>query len=120
MPPAESKRRRGGQPGNLNAVKHGYYSRQFHQDEIQDLESGTWGGVLDEIAMLKVAIRRLFEQVEESPDPDACRKSLGALGLAAVRLARLVELQKSLGNGDELMLALSQALVEINMEMGWK
>lgn len=120
MSPDESKRRRGGPPGNLNAFKHGYYSHQFRADEIQDLEAGQRGGVLDEMAMLKVAIRRLFEQVEENPDPEACRKTLGALGLAAVRLARLVEVQKSLGNGDELMQALSQAIAEINAEMGWK
>lgn len=32
------KRKRGGQLGNLNALKHGFYSRQFKGMELDDLE----------------------------------------------------------------------------------
>jgi hypothetical protein len=36
LPP--SKRPRGAQPGNSNAVKHGFYSRKFHPQELNDLD----------------------------------------------------------------------------------
>ena len=33
------KKRRGAQPGNLNALKHGFYSRSFKELENSDLEA---------------------------------------------------------------------------------
>ncbi len=35
-------KRRGGQPGNVNAVKHGFYSRRFHEIEAADQEAALW------------------------------------------------------------------------------
>ena len=34
-------KQRGGQPGNLNALKHGFYSEQFKTTEIEDIEALT-------------------------------------------------------------------------------
>ena len=36
---SKKKRKRGGQPGNLNALKHGFYSRLFREPEIADLDT---------------------------------------------------------------------------------
>jgi hypothetical protein len=33
------KRKRGGQPGNGNALRHGFYSRRFTRQEVEDLEN---------------------------------------------------------------------------------
>jgi hypothetical protein len=52
---------RGAQPGNNNALKHGFYSRKFKTQEAADLDALTSTGLQDEIAMIRVAIRRLFE-----------------------------------------------------------
>ena len=52
------KRKRGGQPGNINAIKHGFYSKNFSLAERRGLKV-TEGVVLgDEIALLRVLIRR--------------------------------------------------------------
>ena len=34
-----AKRNRGAQPGNVNALKHGFYSQQFRNGELADLDS---------------------------------------------------------------------------------
>jgi hypothetical protein len=33
------KRKRGGQPGNVNTLKHGFYSHTFRSEEREDLEA---------------------------------------------------------------------------------
>jgi uncharacterized protein YjcR len=43
-------RRQGGQQGNLNALKHGFYSKQFQEGEIADLEKAE--GLKEEIGMM--------------------------------------------------------------------
>jgi len=43
-------RRQGGQQGNLNALKHGFYSMQFQEGEIADLEKAE--GLKEEIGMM--------------------------------------------------------------------
>ena len=60
------KRKRGGQPGNINAIKHGFYSKNFSLAERRGLKV-TEGVVLgDEIALLRVLIRRFAEQIQAS------------------------------------------------------
>lgn len=53
------KRRRGAQPGNLNALKHGFYSKQFEPAEIQDLETRLLEGLQDEVAIIKANAMRI-------------------------------------------------------------
>ena len=51
-------RKRGGQPGNTNAYKHGFYTKNFSPAERKGLQA-TQGVVLgDEIALLRVLIKR--------------------------------------------------------------
>jgi len=47
-------KRRGGQPGNVNAVKHGFYSRRFRELEAEDLDAALQNGLGDEIDMMRV------------------------------------------------------------------
>jgi hypothetical protein len=56
----KSGRRPGGQPGNRNALKHGFYSKLFKPGELDDLNAVLADGLTDEIAMLRVVVRRLF------------------------------------------------------------
>ena len=52
------RKKRGGQPGNTNALKHGFYAKNFSLAERRGLQV-TKGVVLgDEIALLRVLIRR--------------------------------------------------------------
>lgn len=108
--------KRGAPRGNTNAVKHGYYSRLFKPLEANDLEAILRDGLEDEIAMLRVITRRVFELTDNEENIENSIKTLSALGMAATRLARLLEAQKSLGGGDRTLQLLSQALAEIQKE----
>jgi len=55
-------RPRGAQPGNTNALKHGFYAKHFNQLELSDLETALSGGLDNEIEMLRVAQRRTFAE----------------------------------------------------------
>lgn len=112
------KRKRGAQPNNLNAFQHGFYSRLFRPMEAEDLENKLNTGLEDEIAMLRVVTRRTFELADRGSDIDGTIKALGAMGLASIRLSRLLKAQKELGEGDEALSALSTALDDILKEWG--
>ena len=111
-------RRRGAQPGNKNALKHGFYSRSFRNLESEELDRLS-NGLADEITLLRVLIRRVFEAANDEEDTlDTWVKSLHALSMAASRIAALVRTQKSL-NGDtdtQMAEALSAALQQISRE----
>ena len=103
-------RKAGGQPGNLNALKHGFYSRQLNSMEVLDL-SVMSEGLVDEIALMRVLIRRVFEAAGEDLSLEAWSRLLGTLGLASTQLASLLRTQKVLtgrGGGD-IAAALSAA-----------
>jgi hypothetical protein len=89
-------RKRGAQPGNTNALKHGFYTRHFNPGETANLER-IQKGVADEIYMLRMAMQRLvlLATAEETTAAD-WQKTLQALGLASQRLANLVKLQHEL------------------------
>lgn len=87
-----SSRKKGGQPGNLNAYKHGFYSDRFHDVENIALEAYLSTGLDSEVAMLRVFTRRVFELADGIQDLKEARESLGALGLAATRLAALLRI----------------------------
>ena len=50
----------GDSQGNWNALKHGYYSKRFNPLELKDLDTVLTDGLQDEIALLRVIIRRVF------------------------------------------------------------
>ncbi len=100
-----------GQKGNKNALKHGFYSRAFREIELNDLES-LEEGLMSEIAMLRVATRRLFDIYnayhESAHDPDSGLDSsvladlsdtLNTLGLANIRVASLIKTNTILTGG---------------------
>ena len=52
-------RKRGGQPGNTNALKHGFYADVFNETEIEEI-AYVREGLVDEINLLRVALKRLL------------------------------------------------------------
>ncbi|MDO9087999.1 MAG: hypothetical protein Q7U53_17465 [Anaerolineaceae bacterium] len=115
-------RSRGGQPGNANAVKHGFYSRKFRDLESQDLETALRDGLGDEIALMRVMIRRVFDYANDNAgDLEGWTGTLSALGAASTRLAGMLRTQKLLGgNNSDALDALSKALAEVTSEFGCK
>lgn len=113
--------KRGGQSGNVNALKHGFYSRRFRDIEVSDLDTALRGGLEDEIALMRVMIRRVFDCAEsvEAEDIESWSKALTSLGVAATRLAGLLRTQKIIeGDSSEVAGALSSALSEVIKEIG--
>jgi hypothetical protein len=63
----EAGRKRGGQKGNQNARKHGFYSRVLEGAERLDLElASDIDGIDDEIALLRVKIKSILEKDPEN------------------------------------------------------
>ena len=94
-----SGRKRGGQPGNLNALKHGFYSKHFQRSELKDLEE--IGDLQEVIQMLRMVSRRLLKAAEECRNVGELSNLLNTLGLAATRVGGLMKVQKFLGGNEE-------------------
>ena len=61
MKEQNGKNKRGGQPGNQNARKHGFYSNTMDEEEWLDLEQAMVAQGLDEeIAMMRVKIKAVL------------------------------------------------------------
>jgi two-component sensor histidine kinase len=115
-------RKHGGQPGNTNALKHGFYSRSFRATETADLLSVETNNLDDEIRMLKVVARRVLESAEtESPDYEDMLKTLAVLGATSTRIAALMRTKKILAGEDTTTTAaISAALSEVIKELNIK
>lgn len=117
-----AKRRRGAQPGNVNALKHGFYATLFRPAEMSDLETMLESGLAGEVAMLRVMTRRVLALAGGVDDLDEAVGLLRALGVACARLASLLKAEKALaGEGESLArAAISQALTEVVEELRGK
>lgn len=89
----EQKRKRGGQPGNINALKHGFYSRALTPEEVEDLvEAGN--GLEDEIQLMRAIIRRVAVMAKHQRSWDKLLELMGTMGAAGVRLAAMLRTQR--------------------------
>lgn len=113
----DKKRKPGGQPGNINAIKHGRYARMVPAENSPKSISSS---LEEEINMLRSATRRVFELADHAGDIDQAIKVLGALGLASIRTSRLLKSQKELGDGDQALDLILAALSEFLADWGWR
>ncbi len=82
-------RPRGGQPGNQNARKHGFYSAVFtRQDKTNLNQAAEIEGLDEEIALIRARLRSVVKN-----DPDNIR----LISEAASTLARLMRTSHKLG-----------------------
>ena len=124
---SQPKRRKpGGQPGNINALKHGFYTKNFSLAERRGLQAAE--GVLlgDEIGLLRVLIRRFAEQIQASQGV-ALNKSaqhLAVVSEAMLRLASLLRTDQMLGGAQsstfitQLYLAIKEVTEEMALDEG--
>jgi len=63
--PSASKRKPGGQPGNANALRHGFYAKSFTEAEMRRLEEDIEGEFIDEIALARTNAARLAELLKD-------------------------------------------------------
>lgn len=115
------KRKKGAQPANTNALKHGFYSHRFNRLELKDLGTVVTDGLDDEIALLRVVMRRVFEFADSGEKTlDDWSMTLSTLGAAATRLAGLLRSQQLMSGGKsgDVVNLLSQAIGRISHELG--
>jgi hypothetical protein len=96
------RRKRGGQPGNQNALKHGFYSAGFKERELRALDAGSPEGLAHEIELVRVAAMRylrLLHTRAPADDLDAQLSALRALSLGAMSINGLVRTQLMLSRG---------------------
>jgi hypothetical protein len=117
QPISTSKRKRGGQPGNANALKYGFYARKYKPADLLDLDACQFSGVKDEILMMRIYIRRVIELSNDIDNlPDAVNL-LRVLSLASMSLTRLLKTQQFLAGADEVSTTLREAIEEIAREL---
>jgi uncharacterized protein YjcR len=99
------KRRPGGQPGNQNARKHGFYSKVLTQEQQADLPATMAVRKLDE----EIAVARMKLKSILANDPQNYELQFRALSM----LTRLVNMKHSLNRrGRGLSLTASEALLQ--------
>lgn len=89
--PSEVKRSKGGQPGNRNAFKHGFYARNLGLVSPSKLPEKELRNLLGEAAMLKDYMYILYNCNIESHDSAVLAETLRGLALAGMALSRLLQ-----------------------------
>ena len=119
MTKRNGKRKPGGQPGNVNAWRHGFYSRRFKALELCDLETILQNNLDDEISLLRVMIRRVFEFADSQAETlEDWESVLTTLGAASTRLAGLIRVQQlSSGKSQNIEDLLAEAIGEAAHEI---
>lgn len=115
----QDRRKRGGQQGNQNALKHGLYVHKYRNQGKVTLASTVRQDLLDEVDLMQVALRRFFDLADESEfDLASYVKTAHTLAMIITRLADLTLAQMVLGIEDKkIALALSQAIAEVSREL---
>lgn len=113
-----SRRRRGAPRGNKNALKHGFYARQFRPADVKDLDAHDFQGLSDEITLQRVVIRRLYEQTFAAESIAETLPLFRLLTFATLALTRLVRAQHILHPpGADTQAAIQQAIADVLAEL---
>ena len=108
----EIKRKRGGQSGNQNARKHGFYSRVLDNVEQQNVDqAASMEGIDEEITILRVKLLSVLTK-----DPDNITLILRAIETLAKLLRIKYHLRKS--DGSRLKTAITNVIRDIALPLG--
>lgn len=111
-------RHRGGQPGNSNALKHGFYTRRIKQSHLNGIESTDISGLIEEIALIRVFTRRLVESCNTDADAYELADFLRILCLASSTISRVIRTQYLLASsGTGLDDEIAEAIRQVNAEL---
>lgn len=129
-PKPKSGKKPGAQPKNKNALKHGYYQKQFTPEEKSRLENSDNLDVLAEINLIRVQIDRLSEQISfdeitrqdangnESRDTHYLQQ-LSTLSAMTGSMATLIRTHYlTHGKTGDIQNSILAALEEVRLEMG--
>jgi hypothetical protein len=95
-----TSRRPGGQPGNTNALKHGFYARKFKPRQLEDYaRAHAVTGLDQEIALLRLVILNLSNSCLPEPGQPPDLAACSALESTLARLSHLLKDQRLLSLG---------------------
>lgn len=73
-PVVQNLNKRGGQPANLNALKHGFYASHYRPEELRQMEDVDEDDLAEECALMQVLMKRVFIGLKNNvPLPDFLR-----------------------------------------------
>lgn len=110
-------RKRGGQHGNKNALKHGFYSNQLEGRDRSDLSNLSPYSLDSEIALLRVLMRRILQSSRGVTDYEKLTILLRGYTLASVAVSRLLHIRfLILGQTDEQNARLLEAARDLDAD----
>jgi hypothetical protein len=116
--PTLSSRRKGAQPGNTNALKHGLYTSRFRRIQARDLAAVVAADLEDEIAGLRATALRILDEAECLEDPKEVLNALNMYGAQAMRIARLTQIKHMMtGTQDDSEAIISRTLARAMEEL---
>lgn len=119
-PTPPPRRRPGAQPGNDNALKHGFYARHLPARDTAGLDDLPLDALDDEITLLRILVRRVAEKTGPHQSLEESMSHLRLVTFALTCLARLMRTQTYIGinppREDPMGELLSQAIQQVNDE----
>jgi hypothetical protein len=91
----EKKRKRGGQPGNLNRVRHGFYSKRLRSMQIEEAQQMDQN-LNEEVALMRACLAWYIAKAKSGRTAKERRETLDGAGLATVRIGYLVQTNRGL------------------------
>jgi len=115
-PPRAGVKNHGGQAGNRNALKPGFYASHYTLAELRKLETVNVDDVTDEIALLQILIKRVFIGMKADIPLIEYLRADQVVSFADACLEKLNLLRGFMFNPETLI---TEALDEARHEMGW-
>lgn len=99
--------------------RSGFYAARLPRADVRDLEAAGISGLAQEIALLRVALRRYLELTIAAEDPHAASENMRSVCLALTTLNRLIKTQAGLAAREisETEAAIRAALAEVAAEL---
>ena len=117
MSPSKS-RKRGAPPGNLNALKHGYYSQQIKNAVPSDFDPERFSGLNEEIGLIRYHIRRVVEYGQNVEELETALSLLRGICMASTTLTRLIKTQSLLAlHDDPISIPLRKAVEQLDLKI---
>ena len=109
-------KQRGGQPGNQNALKHGFYSKTFMLGDLTDNDPED-KGIDGEILIAKIITKRLMGLYKHAETLDKQISLLIAAGNAASHVVSMKRVQNIIHGDHNMLDVIRQAIEEVNDEL---
>ncbi len=113
-----TKNKRGGQPANLNALKHGFYASHYRSEELQQMEDLNEDDVAEESALLQVLMKRVFIGLKDDVPLADFLRAIRVLSYADACYEKLNRGRNLAFGGNSLMDLMIEAVREVNIEQG--